>query len=397
MFEMHNLAEELSLLGHQVYAIDYRNRWKRNSLFDLGSLKTTVISPVARAYPDALVTLIRPGFIKVKGLSRLSAAFTHFTEIRKTIEHKKIDVIVLYSVATNGLQTIFLAKRFNIPIVFRSIDILNQLVPYKPLRLPTKMLERKIYSHVDLILTITHTLSDYVRSMGAKSEKVKLLPLLVDTHLFHPTVDPLFLREKWKLPSHKKVILYMGMLHSFSGLDEVIRQFPEVINTIPEACLLIVGDGPKRTELEDLITELNLNNHVIVTGLQPYNTMPAYINLSTICISPFQLTNATKDIFPSKIVQYLACSKPVISTPLPGVTAMIAGEEQGIVYATDAQQIAEEITLLFQSPARCKKIGQAGLLYAKETNGHESIARKLEDWLQKAIAEKRSTKKTKKV
>ena len=54
---------------------------------------------------------------------------TNATEkIAKTIREKNIDAIVLYSVPTNGLQTLRLAKKFNIPVIFRSIDILNQLV-----------------------------------------------------------------------------------------------------------------------------------------------------------------------------------------------------------------------------------------------------------------------------
>ena len=46
VFDIHSLAEALSLLGHQVFAIDYENTWSKKSLFDLGSLKTKEIKEV---------------------------------------------------------------------------------------------------------------------------------------------------------------------------------------------------------------------------------------------------------------------------------------------------------------------------------------------------------------
>jgi hypothetical protein len=141
VFDIHTLAESLSLRGHKIYAIDYENTWHRKSPFDLGSLNTQEFDGISRAFTGASVSLRRPGFIKIPGLSRLSAAFTHYQEIRRTIREKSIDAIVLYSVPTNGLQAVHLARKFNIPAFFRSIDILNQLVTWPTLRPVTRFLE----------------------------------------------------------------------------------------------------------------------------------------------------------------------------------------------------------------------------------------------------------------
>jgi len=91
-----------------------------------------------------------------------------------TLLEKKIDVVMLYSVPTNGLQTIYSARRLNIPVVFRSIDLLHQLVP-PVLSMPTKFLERRVYARADEILTITPNHSRYILSMGAAESKIKML------------------------------------------------------------------------------------------------------------------------------------------------------------------------------------------------------------------------------
>ncbi|MFC1942406.1 glycosyltransferase family 4 protein [Chloroflexota bacterium] len=378
VFEIHTLSELLSLSGHRVYAIDYESMWVKDNPLDLGSLSTAVVNKVARSYPGASVSLIRPGFIKIPGLSRLSAAFTHYREIRRTIREKDIDVIILYSIPTNGLQAIHLAKKFGIPVVFRSIDILNQLVPNPILSPITRVLERKIYSGADLILTISPRLSRYVTAMGAKEDKVKLLLLGIDTKLFKPDIDSKELRQKWGFGTDDPVIVFVGTLFDFSGLDAFIRQFPQVRKKIPAARLLIVGDGPQRPKLENIISDMALQKHVVITGFQPYETMPRYINMASICINTFLTTDATRDIFPTKIIQYLACGKPVLATSLPGLKAVAPGEEQGIIYAGDPGDMAADTVLLLESGTKRQQLGQAALDYVKQAHSYDIIVQQLE-------------------
>jgi len=378
VLDFHNLAESLSHLNHRVYAIDYENAWKRNGFFTLGSLETQEFEGVSRAIPEATVSLRRPGFIKIPGLSRLSAGCTHYLEIQRTIREKDIDVIVLYSVPTNGLQAIRLARKHGVPVVFRSIDILHELVPYPVLRSVTRFLERKVYSSVDAILAITPNHSQYVISMGAPESRVKLLPLPIDTKIFRPSVDSSGIRQKWGFGDKDKIVVFIGTLFKFSGLDGFIRQFPEVVEKIPEARLLIVGDGSQRPELERIINELRLEERVTITGFEPYQMMPQYINLATVCVNPFLNTDATRDIFPGKIIQYIACGKATVATPLLGIKALIPDESRGVVYANNAVEMAEAAVGLLKSAERRKKLGQAGLNYVKQVHDQPKIARQLE-------------------
>jgi glycosyltransferase involved in cell wall biosynthesis len=390
VFELQSLAELLSLRGHRVYAIDYENSWGSNSHFSPGSLKTREYQDVSRAFAGSSVTLRRPGFIKVPGLSRLSAAFTHYVEIDKTIKEKDIDVIVLYGIPTNGLQTVYLAKKYNIPVVFRSIDILRQLTPYAMLRPATRFFEKRVYPRVDMILALTPELSRYVVRLGAREAKVRILPMLVDTDLFHPLIGSGELRSKLGFAESDPIIVFIGTLFDFSGLDILIHHFPEILERIPAAKLLIVGDGPQRPALDNIIDRLGLQKKVIITGFQPYPTMPQYINLAAVCINPFLVTDATREIFPSKIVQYLACARPVIATPLPGMLAVTSGEEQGILYAENTDDMSNKIISLLQSGEHMRRLGQAGLEYVRRVHSHEKVAEQLEKSLEEAIREKRN-------
>jgi len=226
--------------------------------------------------------------------------------------------------------------------------------------------------------------------MGAEEDKVKLLLIPVDTDLFHPSPDSAEIRHKWGLDENDQIIVFIGTLFEFSGLDSFIRKFPQIVEQVPEVKLLIVGDGPQRPKLEEIITELGLQKHIIITGFEPYQTMPQYINLAAICIIPFLFTDATRDIFPGKIVQYLACGKAVVATPLPGIIAVIPGDQQGLVYANSGDEMAKEVVYLLKSPEHRQQLGYAGLNYVKQVHSHKVIDHQLEARLEEVIKERQA-------
>lgn len=390
VFDIHSLAESLSLLGHQIYAIDYENPWTRSSPFDFGSLKTREINNIARATAEANIQLRRPGFIKVPGLSRLSAGITHYLEIQNLIRDKNIEAIVLYGVATNGLQTLYLARRFHIPVVFRAIDILHRLVPYPWLRPMVKLLEKRVYSGVDQLLPHTPKEAEYLIAMGANKTRVQLLALPVEINLFYPFSPSAEFRHKWGFNEQDQIILFQGTLYTFSGLDHFLTQFPNLLEQAPQAKVLIVGDGPQRLTLERIIARLNLQKQVVLTGFQPYHTMPEYINLADVCINPFQINEVTREIFPGKIPQYLACGKPVVSTALPGLMQVIAGEDQGAIYVNSIPEMVKAVVSLLKSNGQRQRLGQAAFNYVQRIHNSEQVGRQLEGILKEVIAQKQN-------
>lgn len=387
VFEIHNISELMSLAGHRVFAVDYEDTWQGASL-STANLKPREFDGVSRAVPGGSVTLRRPGFLRMPALSRISAACTTAREVERIIRDEGIDIIVLYAVPTSGLQVISLARKYNIPVVFRAIDILYRMVKYPWLRLPTRMLEKRVYRSVDRILSIAPRYSRYVASMGVPEERIGQILLPVDTELFKPAPPDTELRGQLGIHDRDRVIVFIGTLFNFSGLDGFIRSFSKVLAEVPEAQLVIVGDGPQRNLLENLIAEMELEKRVLITGFQPYETMPEYINLAEVCINTFRNTREHEDIFPGKIIQYLGCGKAVVSTPLRGITSIVAGPEQGIVYA-DGEDMAVAVINLLQSPARCRELGQAGAAYVQQNHGYPSITRQFEAELAAVIARRK--------
>ena len=144
--------------------------------------------------------------------------------------------------------------------------------------------------------------------------------------------------------------------------------------------------------MERIIAELGLKDKVTITGFQPYETMPQYISLATVCINTFIMNKTTIEVFPAKILQYAACGKATVATPLLGITSLLAGESHGVDYAEDAGGMANEVIALLKNPERRKLMEKGGLDYVRANFAFAKITSELEAILEEAIKAKRHDK-----
>jgi glycosyltransferase involved in cell wall biosynthesis len=359
IYEFQILPEILSTLGHDVTIIDYDDTWKTAPPGEASGLKTRVHRGVHRAYSDASVTVRRPGMIRMPIVARVSAALTTGFDLYGFLRDYSPDAVLLYGLPTVGLQSLLAARHFNVPVVFRSIDILNQLVPSKVLVPVTRMMEHYVYNRVDAVLTVTMHLRNHILSYGVPESRVSVLPSGVDTQMFSPGPRKPDLLRNWGIGPEDEVILFMGTVYKFSGLDRVIRDFPRLLSRRPRAKLLVVGCGEGESALKVLAVEAGVKDSIVFAGLHPYSALPDIIRSSDVCINPFELNSITRDILPTKLFQYLACAKPVVATRLPGTIPFLAGEEHGMVYCA-LEDFVDCIADLLDAPARCQDLGHKG-------------------------------------
>ncbi len=330
VYEYQILAEMLAMQGHSITVIDYEHDWHTQ---DAPTVLRTNVRKTWRAYPEASVTVRTAGMLRVPVLSRVSSAITTTLEIWKVLRSQKIDAIVLYSLPTFGVQALILARLFKVPIFFRAMDLIHQLVSYKSLKWITKKMEGFIYRNVDGVSCVTPNIKAYVERLGRK--KAVMLPSGVDLALFRPLVNQP-MREPWRVRARRgigqdgPIVLFMGTLYKFSGLYQVISEWREVQKVHPHATLLIVGSGEDEERLMRLAYDLDVDQCVVFTGPVRYKELPDIINACDLCINPFELNDITRDILPTKLFQYMACGKPVLMTRLPGT--VLKELDDGVIY-----------------------------------------------------------------
>ncbi|MCV0373506.1 MAG: glycosyltransferase family 4 protein [Nitrosarchaeum sp.] len=372
-FEPHHLAELFSLKGNNVFVIDCREPDIRNLC---AGFYTKIIFSYHRIYDNSSLTIIRPPSLLIKGLNRLSYFLFCKRIIKKIIKEKKIDIILLYGVATNGIQSIQAAKDYGIPIIFRELDVAHGLIKIPVIRYLAKKCERYVLNNCNFVLTTTNDLARYVINMGTRKENVETFNLGVNLELFKPLEKDSILLDKFGMTNDDKIIVFMGTLYDFSGLDEIILNFNLLQKSITKIKLLIVGGGPSQKHLQNLIKDKNLENEIKITGFITQNEIPKYIALADVCINPFKINFVTDSILPTKILEYMSCSKPVISTSLRGTTELLPNESFGIIYSSQMNFIKTIIELLLDDK-KMKKLGKNGLQYVQSNHDWNKLSEKL--------------------
>jgi len=373
IFEPHHLSELFSKSGHNVFVIDCPD--SENKTFTSG-FKTKIIHNYSRVYDDASITLIHPPSILIKGLTRISHFLTCKKIIKKTILKNKIDIIFLYGSITNGIQTLQIAKELQIPVIFRLLDVAHGLVKIPIVKKLAKKYESIVLSNSLKVLTTTHDMTRYSIEMGAKKESVEYFPLGINTDNFKPLKKDVSFRESLGISENDNVIIFVGTIYPFAGLMQIINNFENLKKQNQNIKLIIVGGGPSYSQLKKLVIEKNLESEIILTNFIDQNEIPKYISLADICINPFEINYLTDRIVPTKIIEYLACGKPVLSTPLSGTKELLPNEKFGILYS-NSDNFVNTLSSLLLDKNKLKQLGKQAFEYAQKNHNWNILSKQL--------------------
>jgi glycosyltransferase involved in cell wall biosynthesis len=373
IFEPHHISELLSLQGHEVFVIDCRDA---NIKKLKNAIKTEEIKDFHRVYDNSSITLIRPPSISIRGLNRISNFLFCKKIIYETIVKNKIDVILLYGTATNGIQTINIAEKLDIPVFYRLLDITHSLVKTPIIRQLAKKNESTVIRKATKVLPIIPDLQRYAIEMGAIKENTSVFPLGINRKLFKKLPKNKKLLQELKINEKDKVILFVGTLFEFSGLEKIIKKYKIILNKNPNTKFLIVGGGAQFNRLDSLIKEKNLEPNIIMTGFLPQQIIPEYISLADICIQPFETNYITNRILPSKILEYFACGKAVLSTPLDGTVEILPDEKFGIIYATQ-NDFVKKLSELLTDDTKLEELGKQGYEYVIHNHDWDILSNKI--------------------
>ena len=373
IFEPHHLSELFSKSGHNVFVIDCPDTQNKNIR---SGLKTEIISNYSRIYDDASITLIHPPSILIKGLNRISHFLSCKKIIKQTILENKIDIILLYGAITNGIQTIQIAKELKIPVVYRLLDISHGLVKIPIAKNLAKKYENKVLLNSIKVLATTPDLSRYAIEMGAKKESVESFHLGINTRDFKPLEKDMVFAKSLGISNVDNVIVFIGTIYPFAGLIELVSDFEKIEEQNPNTKLLIVGGGPSYNKLQKLVNKKKLESKIILTNFKPQKEIPKYISLADICINPFQINYLTNRILPTKILEYFACGKPVLSTPLAGTKELLSDEKYGILYSS-SEDFAKTLSTLLLNKDRLQKLGKQACEYAQKNHDWKILSDQL--------------------
>ena len=228
---------------------------------------------------------------------------------------------------------------------------------------PFNLALRKIGTTVDSLTYLGEfTQRAIARSLskGSAEKMIKIAPG-IDVDHFSPQ-DSSQLRRDLRL-ENKRVIVSVGRLVHRKGQDHLIQSMPEILKSVPDAHILMVGQGPYLSHLKKLVEELNLVDHVSFIGRIQYAQLPQYICAGDIFAMPSRSRFFGLEVEGLGIV-YLeasACGLPVIAGSSGGAPdAVLEGVTGIVVDGENNDEIAAAAIKLLNDLDGAKAMGLAG-------------------------------------
>lgn len=198
-------------------------------------------------------------------------------------------------------------------------------------------------------------------SKQAADAMVKIAPG-IDTAHFNTDVDSKKLRAELSL-TDKAVIVSVGRLVHRKGQDKLVAALPQILAAIPNAHLLLVGQGPHREQLESIAAKCGVTDSITFAGRVPYERLPEYIRVGDIFAMPSRDRLFGLEVEGLGIV-YLeasACGLPVVVGNSGGAPDALVPNITGIlVDGTNIDEIAQACIALLADLDRAAAMGAAG-------------------------------------
>lgn len=205
----------------------------------------------------------------------------------------------------------------------------------------------------DRIIAISGAVRDHLVAGGISPERVTVIHNGVDLREFPPGLDPRPVREELGLGTGP-VVGMIARLVPEKGHDYLLLAARQVVDRLPEARFLLVGDGPERDRLSALARQLGLEAHVLFAGFRP--DIPQVVAAQDLAV-----LSSTSEGLGLVLLEAMAGGKPVVATRVGGIPEVVEDGYTGIlVPPRDPSSLARAILGLLEDREMARRMGLAG-------------------------------------
>lgn len=235
--------------------------------------------------------------------------------------------------------------------------------------------ERQWVNAVDRLIVVIEEARERNLRLGVDPEKIIVVPNTIKRAEFESyAVEP----ELVDAIRSDLTITYTGGFDVHRGLVSVLDAMPLVLDQVPGARLVLVGDGRIRGELEAQAEQLGIAEHVRFEGWQPQARLKSYILGSDVCLVPHLKTVHTDATIPHKLFHYMYLERPVVVSNCRPLERIVREVDAGLVYpAGEAAPLAQAILTLAAEPDQAEAMAQRGRAAVLDRYHWEATARHL--------------------
>lgn len=264
-------------------------------------------------------------------------------EFKPDLIYERYNLFLLAGLIVKRRLGVPLLLEVNAPLVFERSQHSGGLA----LRALARWAEGKAWRGADAVLPVTAVLADHVRDYGVPTERIHVIPNGINRAHFAHAPSPA--EAKARLGLQGRVVLgFTGFVRDWHGVDRII-DWMATTDAPADTHLLVVGDGPVRTELQIQARRLGLGERVTFTGVIHRDQVPAHVAAFDVALQPAVTPYAS----PLKLMEYLVLGKAVIAPATPnlqevltdGVNALLFDEAQSGALEDVLQRLCSDSVL----------------------------------------------------
>jgi len=308
-----------------------------------------------------------PRVIRSPGLPLADTGF--YLSLRYSREAKKLlqsmDVVHVHHPFLSGRLALHYCRPVQIPIIFTNhtrYDLYAQA--YLPL-LPEEISEGLLQAYmpsfceaVNLVISPSPGMEKILRELEVQSH-IEIVPNGVELARFFQA-EPLS-RADYGFAEDDILLIYTGRLGPEKNLDFLLLAFAGLVQAVENVRLLLVGDGPLKTELQELARDLQITDNIHFAGLIPYDNMPGYLAMCDAFV-----TASVTEVHPLSVIEAMGAGLPVMGIHSPGVGDSVEDRKTGFLSTKNLPAFTAKLTRLCLENQLRETMGQAARRASKK-------------------------------
>lgn len=231
--------------------------------------------------------------------------------------------------------------------------------------------EKRYLLKADFVITVEEPLREiYISRIGIPAEKVVTVPNTPDMSVFTNVAKNTKATDKYK---GRYILFYGGGIDTLRGLDLVLEGIAIIRNTIPEILFLVAGKEQKGYSIEARAKEKSVLENISFAGWLSKEDLASYMSISHIGVFTPQLNREEiHRTIPTKIYQYCALGKPVITTKARMMEEFILKNKIG-TSIDDPKDFARAVTLLYKDKKEYEEMSKNGRIISENYSWKQTV------------------------
>jgi glycosyltransferase involved in cell wall biosynthesis len=213
---------------------------------------------------------------------------------------------------------------------------------------------RSLTPRMDQLIAVSRSIVEKLHHEGRDSTPISLIHNGVDLERYDHQGPCCTLRDEYGLPPDGPIVGVVARLEPEKGHPTLLEAWPSVLAAVPDATLLVVGEGSRREALQVMAIELGVADRVVFTGRR--DDVPAVTAALDVAVLP-----SYREALGLTILEAMALSRPVVASNVGGIPEMIEDGVTGLLVPPhDPDALAAAIVRLLRDHPLADTLGRAG-------------------------------------